>query len=111
MRKTGPWPLTRAGSPSSESLKYMQPAESPLPMIDIPSIALHLPLQNECKYTHIPHYPITHLLPGIKEMSFAVMKQLAKVPTAMHGIAAAAGRASSTLKSVTQTPSQNICIR
>lgn len=52
-----------------------------------------------------------HLLPGMNEMSFEVMKQQINVLTAMHGIAATVGSARVYLNTVAHNPSQKICIR
>lgn len=54
---------------------------------------------------------INHLLPGIRDMALAVIKQLAKVLTAIAGMAAAVGSASVSLNTDTHSPSQNMCMR
>ena len=56
-------------------------------------------------------YPIIHLLPGINEIIFVVMRQQMNVLTAMHGMAATVGSSSVVLNTVTHNPSQNICMR
>ena len=52
-----------------------------------------------------------HLLPGMNEMRFEVMKQQINVLIAMHGIAATVGSARVYLNTVAHNPSQKICIR
>lgn len=56
-------------------------------------------------------YPIIHLLPGINEIIFVVMRQQMNVLTAMHGMAATVGSSSVVLNTVAHSPSQNVCIR
>ena len=56
-------------------------------------------------------YPIIHLLPGMRDMSFIVRYEQANVAMAISGISSAVGNSKPSFISATQGPNQKICTR